>query len=128
MFTSDAPNRSSFDSTGPFTVSSLISTVDFTEPFVFKNEICTAPFLFPSSESRVAPTAKSFTPSPSKSPMFSTDQPYQYPFPKVGPFVVESLISTADFTAPSSSMNKTCTAPRLEPPASSKIAPTAKSS
>ena len=35
--------------------------------------------------------------------MFSTDQPYQYPFPKVGPFVVESLISTADFTAPSSS-------------------------
>ena len=77
MFSTDTPKRSLSDNTGPFVVSSSISTVDFTEPSVFMNRMFTAPLLVPASESRLAPTAKSFTPSPSKSPMFSTDLPNQ---------------------------------------------------
>ena len=43
----------------------------------------------------------SVTPSPSKSPIFATDQPNRSLLAKSGPFVVESLITTVDFTEPS---------------------------
>ena len=75
MFAIDLPNRSSSASVGPFAVESLISTVESTEPSVFIKKMCTAPRLAPPSSSPLAPTAKSFTPSPSKSPMFATDMP-----------------------------------------------------
>ena len=65
------------------------------------NMMCTAPRALPPSSSPLAPTAKSFTPSPSKSPMFATEYPNLSPLVSSGPFVVESLISTVDFTSPS---------------------------
>ena len=93
--------------------------------------MCTAPRLAPTKSSPYAPTAKSFTPSPSKSPMFATEYPKPSLFASVGPFVVEELISTVESTEPSVFMNMMCTAPRLEPslapPSSSYHAPTAKS-
>ena len=62
------------------------------------NMMCTAPRLSPTSSS-LTPTAKSLTPSPSKSPMFAT-VPNKSESDNVGPFAVESLISTVDFTSP----------------------------
>ena len=46
------------------------------------------------------PTAKSFTSSPFISPMFVIDDPYLLSKFKTGPFGVEELISTVDFTEP----------------------------
>ena len=42
----------------------------------------------------------SLTPSPSKSPIFATDQPNRSLLSKTGPFSVESLITAIDFTEP----------------------------
>ena len=75
MFAIDLPQKSLFPSTGPFVVESLIFTVESTEPSVFINIMCTAPRLLPPSSLPFVPTTMSFTPSPSKSPMFSTDTP-----------------------------------------------------
>ena len=129
MFAMELPNSSPADSVGPFSVESLISTVESTEPSVFINMICTAPRLLPvPSSSCIAPTAKSLTPSPSRSPIFSAEYPNRSSFVNVGPFVVSELISTVDFTEPSLSMNNICTVPRLLPAALSSFdAPTTKS-
>ena len=126
MFATDMPNLSSSASVGPFAVESLISTVESTEPSVFMNMICTAPRSVPPSSSPYAPAAKSFTPSPSKSPMFATDMPNLSLSDNVGPFAVESLISTVDFTSPSAADaygNETYNAPGIITPniASAKI-------
>ena len=105
IFAMEVPSLSLFDSVGPFVVNSLISTVESTEPSVFINMMCTAPRFLPSSSSWAAPTAKSFTPSPSKSPMFAIEAPNLSLADSVGPFSVESLITTVDFTEPSVSIN-----------------------
>ena len=75
MSATDPPNLSWLDSVGPFVVESLIFTVESTEPSVFINIMCTAPRLLPPSSLPFVPTTMSYTPSPSKSPMFSTDIP-----------------------------------------------------
>ena len=78
------------------------------------NMMCTAPRLVPPSPSSyAAPTAKSPTPSPSRSPIFAMEYPKRSPLFNVGPFVVKSLISTVESTEPepSSFMNMIFTAP-----------------
>ena len=79
------------------------------------NKMCTVPRLSPPSSSKCAPTTKSIIPFPSKSPMLSTPIPNLSPSSSVGPFVVESLISTVDFTEPFVFMNIRCKVPRLLP-------------
>ena len=101
MFAIDLPKKSELDSVGPFVVEELISTVESTEPSVFINIMCTAPRALPPSSSLPAPTAKSFTPSPSKSPMSTIDDPKLSPPVSVGPFVVAGLISTVLVTCSS---------------------------
>ena len=81
--------------------------------------MCTAPRAPPELSSPYAPTAKSFTPSLFKSPMFSTANPNQSELVSVGPFAVESLISTVESTEPSVFINIMCTAPRSVPSSSS---------
>ena len=71
MFATEPPKKSLLDNVGPFVVDELISTVESTEPSVFIYIMCTAPRFAPPLSSLAAPTAKSFTPSPSKSPMFA---------------------------------------------------------
>ena len=127
MFAIEYPNQSALVSSGPFVVESLISTVSSTVPSVFINIMCTAPRAPPESSSPYAPTAKSFTPSLFKSPMFAIDLPKKSELDSVGPFVVEELISTVESTEPSVFINIMCTAPRAPPPSSSRYAPTAKS-
>ena len=63
------------------------------------NMMCTVPLL--PAPSQYAPTAKSSTPSELRSPIFAIDRPKRSSLANSGPFVVESLISTVDFTAPS---------------------------
>ena len=76
MFAMEVPKLSLAANDGPFVVELLISTIEATEPSVFMNMMCTAPRLVPvPSSSLIAPTAKSFTPSPSRSPKFSTEYP-----------------------------------------------------
>ena len=74
-------------------VVSLISLIDFTVPSVFMNMMCIV-------LSPYAPTTKSLTPSPSKSPMFATAVPKLSPLnsPRLA---VSSLISTVESTEPS---------------------------
>ena len=68
------PNISPLVKSGPFVVESLISIVDFTEPFASMNMMCIEPLVVLST-GFPAPTAKSLTPSPSRSPMFSIERP-----------------------------------------------------
>ena len=65
------------------------------------NMMCNTPWFDPRLSSRGAPTAKSSTPSPSRSPMFAMDSPKRSWSINTGPFTVESLIATVDFTEPS---------------------------
>ena len=71
----EEPNISYPSSSGPFAVESLISSIESIEPSVFIKRMYTVPRLLPPVSSPSAPTAKSFTPSPSKSPMFAIDIP-----------------------------------------------------
>ena len=66
-------------------------------------------------------------PSPSKSPAPETPEPNLSPSPKTGPPAVPEFISLAVLTVPSLFINRTCTAPLLLPPASSRGLPAAKS-
>ena len=92
MFATDPPKRSP-PASPRLAVEELISTVESTEPSVFMNMMC---IVLP----RCAPTAKSLTPSPSKSPMFATAVPKLSPLnsPRLA---VSSLISTVESTEPS---------------------------
>ena len=67
---------------------------------MFMNMMCTVPLFKPPASSLYAPTAKSLTPSPSKSPMFATAVPKLSPLnsPRLA---VEELISTVESTEPS---------------------------
>ena len=66
-----------------------------------------------------APTTKSLTPSPFRSPMCARPVPKASPADNVGPLSVELLISIVSSTEPSEFINKICTAPLVEPPSSS---------
>ena len=58
-----------------FPLVSLIFVLEITLSLISKNKIQTAPLLNPPSSSENAPTAKSFTPLPSKSPISSIETP-----------------------------------------------------
>ena len=115
----DEPNRSRFDSAGPFSVLLFISAVLLMEPSAFMNMMCTAPRSVPPASSKWALAAMSGMPSPSRSPIPATELPKASSFNSAGPFAVSSFISAVSFTEPSAFMNMTCTAPRSSPPASS---------
>ena len=69
------------------------------EPSVFINKMYTAPLSFPPDASSLfAPTAKSLTPSPSRSPMFATESPKRKLSFNENPKLssVSSLISTVE--------------------------------
>ena len=53
----------------------MISEVLFTVPSAFISMMCTVPLRSPPASSFLAPTAKSGTPSPSRSPKSVTDDP-----------------------------------------------------
>ena len=106
----------------------FISTVSFTVPFVFINMMCTAPSsnlyspvheapsgIYPQSKSLVsspyAPTARSVTPSPSRSPMAATEWPKRSYADRSGPWGVLAFISLVSLTVPSAYINMMCTAP-----------------
>ena len=76
--------------------------------------------------SPVAPTARSITPSPSRSPSDVTELPNKSEFASVGPPLVPLAIFTLLFTVPLEFSSSTCTAPRYVPPVSSVKAPTAR--
>ena len=105
----------------------MISTVRFTVPSAFRNRRWTAPRSAPPASSPVAPTARSGTPSPSRSPTEAADAPNESYADSEGPLAVLPLISTVRFTVSLAFMNMTWTAPRSTPPASSLMAPTARS-
>ena len=74
---------------------SLISEVLFTVPSAFISMTYTALLPSPLALSPIVPTARSGTPSPSRSPMDATDMPKKSLSAKTGPFGVWSLISMA---------------------------------
>ena len=80
--------------TGPFGVRSLIFEVLFTVPLEFISMTYTTFLPSPFALSR-APTARSGTPSPSRSPMDATDVPKKSWSARTGPFGVRPLISMA---------------------------------
>ena len=99
------------------------------EPLFFatsdvKNKMCTAPTSSLSPLSLSAPTTKSLTPLPFRSPMCARPVAKESPADNVGPLSVELLISIVESTEPPSFRNKMCTAPVYD---SSPRAPTAKS-
>ena len=80
IFATALPKRSSSDNVGPFVVVSSITTVAFVRPFPGSssmNKMYNAPLSSVPTQQRFAPTAKSSTPLPSKSPMFATEPPNQ---------------------------------------------------
>ena len=80
IFATALPKRSSSDNVGPFVVVSSITTVAFVRPFPGSssmNKMYNAPLSSVPPQQRFAPTAKSSTPLPSKSPMFATEPPNQ---------------------------------------------------
>ena len=72
----DRPKESRADRSGPFRVELPISAVLLITPSRFISITCTAPALEPPAPSSpVAPTARSYAPSPSRSPRSATDTP-----------------------------------------------------
>ena len=125
--TTEAPKLSPFTSVGPPFMPLAIFTLLFTVPFAFSSSTYTAPRFVPPVSSRGAPTARSGTPSPSRSPSDATELPKKSPFTSVGPPFIPLAIFTLLFTVPFAFINCTYTAPRDAPPVSSRLAPTARS-
>jgi hypothetical protein len=85
--------------------------------------------LEPPSSSRLAPTARSGMPSPSRSPRPATIDAPNWSLSSSSPTVRPpgELIFCSALTVPSGFRNRMWTAPRLVPPSSSACAPTAMS-
>ena len=102
---------------------------DCTVPSAFKKSIQTAPLPALPSSSPDIPTAKSKTPSPSRSPIPATDSPNRSAASMVPvKFPARLEIFCSDFTVPSVFMNSIQTAPKKlppVPPSRSECAPTA---
>ena len=134
----DLPKLSLASSRGPFSVLLLISTVrfirppmfivpsEFIAPSPFSSRMCTAPALeTPAASSFIAPTARSRTPLPSRSPRGATDIPKLSLPSSRGPFFVLLLITAVCFTVPSAFISMICTEPPPGP--LSPMAPAARS-
>ena len=121
----DTPNMSLSSRPGPLSVVSSIFTVPSTNLLKSTGMTCTAPLSLPPASSPVAPAAISGTPSPSRSPMYATENPNLSPSSSGGPFSELLWVSVVSITVPSVFMSMTCTAPLVSPPASSPVAPTA---
>ena len=104
------PNQSPARRDGPLAVPALTSWADFTVPFLFMSSTCSAPLLLlPPLSSHLLPTARSGTPSPSRSPTNETASP------KLSCALMDtpepSRMVDADFTVLSWFIRSTCTAP-----------------
>ena len=121
----DMPKLSAGPRTGPLVVAPFISTVFWTVPSAFIIMTWRAPTWSPPARSYGAPTARSGTPSPFRSPMAATDEPNLSPGSRTGPLEVALFISTVSRTVPSGFIMMTWRAPRSESP--SYGAPTARS-
>ena len=107
----DAPKKSSFASVGAPFMPSAIFVLLFTEPLAFMNNTYTAPRSCPPVSSEEAPTARSVTPSPSKSPSDAIETPNRSSGLRFGPPFVALAIFAEFFTEPLVFMNSTNTAP-----------------
>ena len=88
MPATEEPKRSPTLSDGPLTTEPFISAVLFTVPSELRNSRCTVPVSF---RSPPAPTARSATPSRSKSPISATDEPNLSSRPSAGPLLVPAF-------------------------------------
>jgi len=121
------PNLSELNSFPFPNLLSFILYESFTLPFVFKNKIQTAPLLVPPSSLKSSPTARSWIPSPSKSPMLATDCPKKSPLNSLPLPNLLTFILKESLTLPFVFRNSIQTAPLLDPPSSFLGSPTARS-
>ena len=127
MRATDEPNRSPSRSAGPFAVSEFISTVLFTVPSVFISKTYRSPDATPLTGCPGAPTTKSLTKSPSRSPTYAMEEPNRSPSRSAGPFAVSEFISIVLFTVLSEFIRIKKMLPEETPAVSRPGAPTAKS-